>query len=132
MTSPAPSSAPLPACSPAASPNPPSSSGCTTSSTPPAPAVASTTPAAPAIPGSPAPDSPGADAWHRTGPDQIARGPYRISKSFVARRHIGVSPVYHCFHMHAFLGACPGPDDARALCSQHQADQHQHATHTHP
>lgn len=73
-----------------------------------------------------------ADGWHRTGPDQIARGPYRISKSFVARRHIGTSPVYHCFHLHAFLGACPGPDDAKALCSQHQADHHQHATPANP
>ena len=73
-----------------------------------------------------------ADAWYRTGPDLLTRGPYRISKSFVARRHIGTSPVYHCFHLHAFLGACPSADDAKALCNQHQADQHQHATHPHP
>jgi hypothetical protein len=112
-----------------ASPNPPSSFGCTTSSTPPAPAVASTTPAAPATPGSPPPDSTADDGWHRTGLDQIDRGPYRISKSFVARRHIGVSPVYHCFHRFAFLGTCPTPDDAKALCHQHEAHTH---TNTHP
>ena len=88
--------------------------------------LATALPAAPAIPGSPPPDNPAADGWHRTGPDQIARGPYRISKSFVARRHIGTSPVYHCFHLHAFLGACPSADDAKALCNQHQQ-----ATHTH-
>lgn len=76
----------------------------------------------------PAPDSPGADGWHRTGPDQVARGPYRINKSFVARRHIGVSPVYHCFHVHAFLGACPAPEDAKALCEQHQAGTRQAPT----
>lgn len=111
----------------AASPNPPSSFGCTTSSTPPAPAAASTTPAAPATPGSPPPDSHAADAWRRTGPDLLDHGPYRISKSFVARRHIGVSPVYHCFHRFAFLGACPSADDAMALCHQHQA-----STNTHP
>lgn len=80
----------------------------------------------PAAPATPAPDSPAADAWHRTGYDQIARGPYRISKSFVARRHIGTSPVYHVFHRHAFLGACPSPDDAKALCDQHQASTPRH------
>ena len=106
-------------------PNPPSSSGCTTSSTPPEPAAGSTTTAA-----APSAEA-AADGWERRGPGQIARGPYRISKSFVARRHIGTSPVYHCFHLHAFLGACPSPDDAKALCNQHQADQHQHATHPH-
>lgn len=67
-----------------------------------------------------------ADGWRRTGYDQISRGPYRISKSHVARRHIGVSPVYHCFHHHAFLGACPSPDDAKALCHQHQASTPHH------
>jgi hypothetical protein len=95
-------------------------------STPPAPAAASTTPAAPATQACPATDSaPTDDGWQRTGYDQIARGPYRISKSHVARRHIGVSPVYHCFHRYAFLGACPCPDQAKALCLQHHADQHQ-------
>ena len=72
-----------------------------------------------------------ADGWHRAGPDLLTRGPYRISKSFVARRHIGTSPVYHCFHLHAFLGACPSPDDAKALCDQHQGASHPHPQ-THP
>lgn len=97
-------------------PNPPSSSGCMTSSTPPEPAAGSTTTAA-----APSAEA-AADGWER-------RGPYRISKSFVARRHIGTSPVYHCFHLHAFLGACPSPDDAKALCDQHQGGP---TTHTPP
>lgn len=64
------------------------------------------------------------DGWHRAGPDLITCSPYRISKSFVARRHIGTSPIYHCFHRFAFLGACPTPDDAKALCHQHEANTH--------
>jgi hypothetical protein len=71
------------------------------------------------------------DAWRRTGPDLLTRGPYRISKSFVARRHIGASPVYHCFHLHAFIGACPSPDDAKALCDQHEV-ANPIAAHPHP
>jgi hypothetical protein len=105
--------------------NPPSSSGFTTSSTPPAPAADSTTAAAPATPDCSAPDSHGQqEAWRRTGHDQIGRGPYRISKSFVARRHIGISPVYHCFHLFAYLGACPSPDAAKALCAEHESTFH--------
>ena len=123
------SSAPNLTSSAQASPNPPSSSGCTTSSTPPAPVAASTTPAAPATQGSRPADSAAPDGWHRAGPDLLTRGPYRISKSFVARRHVGTSPVYHCFHLQAFLGACPSADDAKALCDQHQGAP---TTHPHP
>ena len=61
------------------------------------------------------------DAWRRTGPDLLTRGPYRISKSFVARRHVGVSPVYHCFHRFAFLGAFPEIAQAKHYATTHEA-----------
>lgn len=85
---------------------PPSSSGCTTPSTPPAPAADSTTPAAPAS----------ADNWERRGLGQIGRGPFRISKAFVHRKHIGVTACYHAFCRFAFLGTFPTVADAQAYC----------------
>lgn len=106
---------------PAASQNPPLSSGCTTSSMPPEPAVACTTPAAPATPACQAADNPPDDGWQRIGLGQIGRGPYRISKAFVDRRHIGISPIYHLFHRFAFLGAFPEIAQAKHYATTHEA-----------
>ena len=94
-------------------PNPPCSSGCTTSSTPPAPAADSTTPADEACPAS-------ADGWTRTAPDRIERAGFRIDKGHVARLLAEPAPIYYC---HApggvFIGAAPSPDDAKALCESY-------------
>lgn len=88
-------------------PKPPSSPGCTTPSTPPAPVADSTTPAAAAS----------AEGWERRGLGQIGRGPFRISKSFVHRKHIGITPCYHAFRRGAFLGTFPSVADAQAFCA---------------
>lgn len=100
--------------------SPPSSSGSTTSSTPPAHAAGNTTHAAQAIRDFSIQGSPAGDSWQRGAIGQIVRGPYRISKAFVSRRHIGITPVYHAFCMSAFLGAFPTIDDAKRYCAHHE------------
>lgn len=107
--------------SPAVSQNPPSSSGFTTSSKPPAHAAACTTPAAPALAACQATDNPHDDGWQRGAIGQIVRAPYRISKAFVGRRHIGISPIYHLFHRFAFLGTFPDIAQAKHYAATHEA-----------
>jgi hypothetical protein len=58
--------------------------------------------------------------WSPLGLDQIGRGPYRISKAFVSRRHLGITPVYHAFCRFAFLGAFPSEDAAKQHCAHHE------------
>lgn len=103
-------------------PKPPCSSGCTISSTPPAPAAASTTTAAPAIPDFRAPDSAPASGWERGCDDSIQRGPYRVLKWYLGRPQQSPVPVYQAFHRFAFLGTFPSAAAARACCQQHEAD----------
>ena len=65
--------------------------------------------------------SPAEDGWQRSGVDEIRRGLYRIGKAYVARKLHEPSPIYHAFHIHAFLGAFPSADDAKAHCHPHEA-----------
>lgn len=61
------------------------------------------------------------DGWARSGLGQIGSGPYRISRTNVFRKHLGMSPVYHLFHRVAFLGAFPDLADAKAHAATHSA-----------
>lgn len=58
--------------------------------------------------------------WARLRGDEIGRGAYRISKSFIGRPHLEVRPVYHAFHRFAFLGSFPEAAEAKAYCDQHE------------
>lgn len=101
----------------------PLSYGLTSSSTPLPSADDSTSCAAasPSVPQSSPTSSPAEDGWTRSGADEIRRGLYRIGKAYVARKLHEPSPIYHAFHVHAFLGAFPSADDAKAHCHRHEA-----------